>query len=364
MESQEEVLRELRGIREEVRRLREEIKDWRLERGIKREGKEKQESVEEIEKRRRGLEEEEGKREEEEDEAEGGGCENRIEVNENAVKSEREEASKEEEIEVQEVEKERNSGGEEEKEKNGRETIEEAKEKWRRRSEGDVDELEGEKEWRRRMEAEGTMRRKEEWEKIWEERLEEIRKERRKRSLIWKGVEGKNLEERLKYIKKILEKELGQEVVIKRATERVGEGRRNIVLTELEDEDRKKEMVWTKNGIWDRWRVAVDEDLSKEERRMKWRIKEKAREEIRKGNWVEFNNRRIWIEGEEWKWNERAEKMGSQQTEGQEIKKKDRRQGKRTEGSRKEEEKAKEKDQKSKEVWEGEKSAGGKGQGR
>nr|XP_034194020.1 vicilin-like seed storage protein At2g18540 [Osmia lignaria] len=308
MESQEEVLRELRGIREEVRRLREEIKDWRLERGTKREWKEKQESAEEIEKRRRGPGEEECKREEEEDEAEGGGWENQNEGNESAVKREREEVSKEEEIEVQEIEKERNSGGKEEEEKNGRETIEEAKEKWRRRSEGDVDELEGEKEWRRRMETEGTMRREEEWEKIWEERIEEIRKERRKRSLIWKGVEGKNLEERLKYIKKILEKELGQEVVIKRATERVGEGGRNIVLTELEDEDRKKEMVWTKNGIWDRWRVAVDEDLSKEERRMKWRIKEKAREERRKGNWVEFNNRRIWIEGEEWKWNERAEK--------------------------------------------------------
>nr|XP_034195026.1 cilia- and flagella-associated protein 251-like [Osmia lignaria] len=315
MENQEEVLRELRGIREEVRSLREEIKEWRLERGTKREWKEKQESAEEIEKRRRGLGEE-GCKKEEEDEAEGGGWEKQDEGNEKVVKREREVDSKEEETEGQEIEKERNGAREGEEEKNRRETIEEAKKKWRRRSEGDADELEGEKEWRRRMETEGTKRREEEWEKIWEERMEEIRKERRKRSLIWKGVEGKNLEERLSYIKKILEKELGQEVEIKRATERVGEGGRNIVLTELEEEDRKKEMVWTKNEIWDRWRVAVDEDLSKEERRMKWRIKEKAREERRKGNWVEFNNRRIWIEGEEWKWNERAEKWeASRQTD-------------------------------------------------
>nr|XP_034192197.1 golgin subfamily A member 6-like protein 7 [Osmia lignaria] len=219
MENQEEVLRELRGIREEVRNLREEIKEWRLERGTKREWKEKQESAEEIEKRGRGLGEE-GCKKEEEDEAEGGGWEKQDEGNEKVVKREREVGSKEEETEGQERKKERN------------------------------------------------------------------------------------------------EKELGQEVEIKRATERVGEGGRNIVLTELEEEDRKKEMVWTKNGIWDRWRVAVDEDLSKEERRMKWRIKEKAREERRKGNWVEFNNRRIWIEGEEWKWNEREEKWeASRQTD-------------------------------------------------
>lgn len=46
-----------------------------------------------------------------------------------------------------------------------------------------------------------------------------------------------------------------------------------------------------------KWNVGINEDLTMEERRM--RLVKKARIERRKGNRVETDSRRIWIEGNE-----------------------------------------------------------------
>lgn len=57
-------------------------------------------------------------------------------------------------------------------------------------------------------------------------------------------------------------------------------------------------ILWMKNGIWESW--YIDEDLSREERRIKWRIKEKV-----KRRWVEFSRSRFWIKREKWRWKTR-----------------------------------------------------------
>lgn len=44
--------------------------------------------------------------------------------------------------------------------------------------------------------------------------------------------------------------------------------------------------------------------MTREEKKLKWRIKEKARMERRRGRRVEYDSGGIWIEGKEWKWNE------------------------------------------------------------
>lgn len=49
----------------------------------------------------------------------------------------------------------------------------------------------------------------------------------------------------------------------------------------------------------------VNEDLTLEERKMRWRILEAVRRERTAGRRVEFSNREIWIEGVKWSWNER-----------------------------------------------------------
>jgi len=70
-----------------------------------------------------------------------------------------------------------------------------------------------------------------------------------------------------------------------------------------EGED-KEEIMGRREKIWDGWGVSVEEDLSKEERKVRWRVREKAREERRRGKKVVYEGERIWIEGREWRWNE------------------------------------------------------------
>lgn len=49
----------------------------------------------------------------------------------------------------------------------------------------------------------------------------------------------------------------------------------------------------------------MNEDLTLEERKMRWRILEAVRRERTSGRRVEFSNREIWVEGVKWSWNER-----------------------------------------------------------
>ncbi|KMQ87341.1 hypothetical protein RF55_13388 [Lasius niger] len=75
----------------------------------------------------------------------------------------------------------------------------------------------------------------------------------------------------------------------------------------MEKEGDKDEVLERMGEIGTRWRMSVDEDLTREERKMKWRIKERARLERNRGKWVEYDSRRIWTEGREWKWDEQTE---------------------------------------------------------
>lgn len=59
------------------------------------------------------------------------------------------------------------------------------------------------------------------------------------------------------------------------------------------------ERVWE---IRRNWGVGVDEDLTMEERRVRWKLVERARLERAKRNVVMTTNRRIWIHGRAWGW--------------------------------------------------------------
>lgn len=48
------------------------------------------------------------------------------------------------------------------------------------------------------------------------------------------------------------------------------------------------------------WRVGVDEDLTMEERKRRWRMVEMARRERAKGKKVEVSNRELRVEGRRW----------------------------------------------------------------
>ncbi|KMQ85626.1 hypothetical protein RF55_15700 [Lasius niger] len=167
------------------------------------------------------------------------------------------------------------------------------KEVWKR-VKGRIDEE------RRRDEREGTRG-------VIGKREERVRRERRRRSLVWTGIEGDSFEERCGCLRGRLEMVLGRKVGLRGVEERFGEGGKKILLVVMEKEKDRDEVLGREGEIWGRWRMNVDEDLTKEERKMKWRIKEKAKIERSKGNWVVFDSRRLWIEDRVWKWDEEKE---------------------------------------------------------
>ncbi|XP_029054825.2 vicilin-like seed storage protein At2g18540 [Osmia bicornis bicornis] len=272
MDNRRELGEEIRELRKEIAKLREEMRGWRIgvgEKSTKEEEMRDKMKEEDIGKGAEAKNLEKSKEKDEEESRESRECEEKKRVY-------RKEKNQEEEV------RKREGNGESKKELKG----------------GN----EGSKETVGEEGAEKRAREEEERKKRWIAEDEKRRSERRKKSLAWRGVEGENLGEKVRHTKIIMEKELGVKVIIKGATEREGEGGRSIVITELEEEDNKKEMVWMRNGIWDRWRVEVDEGLNKEERRLKWMIKEKAKKEKEEGRSVLFNSRRIWVEGKEIKW--------------------------------------------------------------
>jgi len=76
---------------------------------------------------------------------------------------------------------------------------------------------------------------------------------------------------------------LGREVEVRGIEEKIGEGGRKMMLVVLGRERDRDEFLERMEEIWGRWRIEVKEDLTMEERKMRWRIKERARVERAKG---------------------------------------------------------------------------------
>lgn len=71
---------------------------------------------------------------------------------------------------------------------------------------------------------------------------------------------------------------------------------------ELEEIVDKEKILEKRVMIGRYWEVRVDEDLSMEERRMKWRMVEAARKKKAKERRVMVTNRELWVEEEKWNW--------------------------------------------------------------
>lgn len=88
-------------------------------------------------------------------------------------------------------------------------------------------------------------------------------------------------------------------MVIRGVEERLGEGGKGLLLVIMEKESDRNELLEMREEIVRRWGVLIDEDLTRKERKLKWRIKEKARLERKRGKKVSFDSRELWIEGRE-----------------------------------------------------------------
>lgn len=104
-------------------------------------------------------------------------------------------------------------------------------------------------------------------------------------------------------IERVTKKVLGRMPRIRRVWERRGEGGKEVVLVEMEDEKDKAELLERHWELKQKWGIEVDEDLTME-KRMRWKILQKARVERKRERRVFIDNRRIWIKGREIFWEE------------------------------------------------------------
>lgn len=72
------------------------------------------------------------------------------------------------------------------------------------------------------------------------------------------------------------------------------------MIMEVEEQEDREEILETTGELRVKWGVGVDEDLLMEERRLRWRIIETAREERTRRRRLRFNNKELWVEGRRW----------------------------------------------------------------
>lgn len=90
-------------------------------------------------------------------------------------------------------------------------------------------------------------------------------------------MEGKGAEERKKVVEKVAERKIGRKARIKGVGERIGEGGRQMLMVEMEKERDKDELLLRSGEIKKKWDIGMDEDLTLEERRTRWRMVGKAK---------------------------------------------------------------------------------------
>ncbi|EFN62020.1 hypothetical protein EAG_08491 [Camponotus floridanus] len=101
--------------------------------------------------------------------------------------------------------------------------------------------------------------------------------------------------------------ELGREAEISEVIEK--KGTTGVVLIAKMGR-RRKELLEKGWEIRKNWGVGVDEDLTMEERQVRWKLVERVRMERAKGRVVVTTNRRVWVNGKAWGWDTEREEKG------------------------------------------------------
>jgi hypothetical protein len=105
-----------------------------------------------------------------------------------------------------------------------------------------------------------------------------------------------------------LEREIGVKVNVKEAF-KINKDKR--MLAKIESWEQKKNIMLNKTKLKEKKdeRMYIDDDLTKEERETQKKLRELAREERDRGKRVKIGYRKIQINGEWFRWDEREEKL-------------------------------------------------------
>jgi len=157
---------------------------------------------------------------------------------------------------------------------------------------------------RRKEEGEGT-------ETNWRDRVRKIERKyeirergERKRNILMRGLKEK-VGGMKREVEKVIER-IGVEIKVKEIR-RIEAGRKkrgSRIIIRVENEDEKMRIMQNK---WKLKGAEIEDDLTWEERRIKWKITQIARKEESEGRRVRIGRGKVWIEGEWWIWDEERE---------------------------------------------------------
>lgn len=146
-----------------------------------------------------------------------------------------------------------------------------------------------------------------EWEK------EKRDREKWKNNIIIRGINKWKDNRTEQEAKEMIKENLKIEVEIRKAFKIQARGNKCVVVAELENWEQKREIMIRKKDL--KAGIYIDNDLTKTERRMQEKLREKAKEEKRKGNNVKISYGKILIKDKWFRWNEREEKLEEEREE-------------------------------------------------
>jgi len=139
-----------------------------------------------------------------------------------------------------------------------------------------------------------------------ERKLEKKEREEKRKNLIIRRVKVK--ERRRREAVDDLMKEIGVVMKVKEVWKIAGDKKkgREIVEIKIEEEEKRRE-IWSKKKNLRGRKKRIHENWTWKERKMKWKLKETARLEERKGRKVWLGYGKIRIDEQSWRWNEGKE---------------------------------------------------------
>lgn len=135
-----------------------------------------------------------------------------------------------------------------------------------------------------------------------EDREEKREKEQRKNNIIIKGM-GLTENENEQSIKDLIKKSIGVDTVIKRVYNINKKEEWKIILAEVETWEQKREIMLHKNKLKGT-KIYIENDLTKEERRIQTELVKIAKDEREKGSRVKIGYKKLVINNVSYEWNE------------------------------------------------------------
>lgn len=146
--------------------------------------------------------------------------------------------------------------------------------------------------------------------------IEDKERKDRKNNIVIRGLRNEK-EEAKKVGKEFLEKEFGAGSKIK-YIKTEGKEKREVIIVEMEDWQTKEKIMKEKSKLRGR-NIYIDHDMTKEEREVQRKLRERAGREREEGKKVKVGYRKIIVEGKVYIWNEEEEELREKENFGKAV---------------------------------------------